>query len=253
MGQKMLIVAETEGIIIRGIETKLKSIGINSVFSVPKISDVTPLLDECDLITIAIENNIEKKAEFLVFIKDYCAENEKKMIVIGDSENYNQVIQYTTDRFVLANYERPINMDKMLNDIEYYNETKSQLPKRKSILIVDDDVSYMSMIMDWLSDNYRVSLANSGMEAITWLASNRPDLILLDYEMPITSGPQVLQMIKSSPNTADIPVMFLTGKSDRESIMAVLELKPVGYLLKTADKKKLNESIENYFASEKAK
>lgn len=253
MDKNILIVADNEGIIIRGIETKLKSIGANHIFSLPKINDVTSKLTECDLIILCIEENLDKKAEFLVYLKDYCAENEKQIIVVCDDERYNLISQYISDRFILSRFTRPINMDKMLNDIENYNESKAFMTKRKSILIVDDDVSYMSMIMDWLSDNYRVSLANSGMEAITWLASNRPDLILLDYEMPITSGPQVLQMIKSSPNTADIPVMFLTGKSDRESIMAVLELKPVGYLLKTADKQKLNDSIANYFASEKAK
>ena len=127
------------------------------------------------------------------------------------------------------------------------------MAKRKSILIVDDDVSYMSMIMEWLKDKYRVSLANSGMEAITWLAGNTPDLILLDYEMPITPGPQVLQMIQSSVKTADIPVIFLTGKSDRDSILSVLALKPAGYLLKSIDKDGLNKELDEFFAKKKAR
>ena len=126
------------------------------------------------------------------------------------------------------------------------------MTKRKSILIVDDDVSYMSMIMEWLKDKYRVSLANSGMEAITWLAGNTPDLILLDYEMPITPGPQVLQMIQSSVKTADIPVIFLTGKSDRDSILSVLALKPAGYLLKSIDKDGLNKELDEFFAKKKS-
>ncbi len=46
--------------------------------------------------------------------------------------------------------------------------------------------------------------------------------------------------------------MFLTGKSDKESIMKVLALKPVGYLLKTVDKKELNENIGKYFATHNA-
>ena len=127
------------------------------------------------------------------------------------------------------------------------------MSQKKSILIVDDDVSYMSMIMDWLKDQYRVSVANSGMQAITWLAKNHPDLILLDYEMPVTSGPQVLEMIRSDVATADIPVMFLTGKGDRDSVIRVMSLKPVGYQLKNIDRATLRENIANFFASQNAK
>ncbi len=104
------------------------------------------------------------------------------------------------------------------------------------------------MIYEWLKDIYRVSLADSGKQAMETLAKNRPDLILLDYEMPETSGPQVLKMIKDDPNTADIPVIFLTGMSDKENIMKVLSLKPAGYLLKSIKKTDLRENIAAYFA-----
>ena len=142
-------------------------------------------------------------------------------------------------------------MEKLLSQVENHMSEVASMEKRKSILIVDDDVSYMSMIMEWLKEKYRVSLANSGMEAITWLAGNTPDLILLDYEMPITPGPQVLQMIQSSVKTADIPVIFLTGKSDRDSILSVLALKPAGYLLKSIDKDGLNKELDEFFAKKK--
>ncbi len=129
----------------------------------------------------------------------------------------------------------------------------AQYARRKSILIVDDDVSYMAIILDWLKDEYRVSMANSGMEAITWMAKNTPDLILLDYEMPITTGPQVLEMIRSNDATADIPVMFLTSKGDKESVLRVLSLKPAGYILKTVDRTELRGNIAKFFAVQKSK
>ena len=73
------------------------------------------------------------------------------------------------------------------------------------------------------------------------------DLILLDHEMPVTSGPQVLEMLRSDPETRSIPVIFLTGKSDRESVMAVVNLKPEGYFLKTIDKKELLSNLSKFF------
>ena len=142
-------------------------------------------------------------------------------------------------------------METLLNDIEKYLESEAQYARRKSILIVDDDVSYMSMVMDWLKEKYRVATVNSGMQAIKWLAKNHADLVLLDYEMPVTTGPQVLEMIRSDDTLADLPVMFLTGKSDKESIMNVLSLKPAGYQLKSNSKEQLLLNIEQFFLSQK--
>ena len=88
---------------------------------------------------------------------------------------------------------------------------------------------------------------SSALVTFTFLAKERPDLILLDYEMPVTSGSQVLEMIKSEPSTEAIPVMFLTGKNDRASIMKVLELKPADYLLKTITKDALRGKLEQFF------
>ncbi len=96
-----------------------------------------------------------------------------------------------------------------------------------------------------------MAIVNSGMQAITYLATNKPDLILLDYEMPVTTGPQVFKMIKSEMNTSDIPVFFLTGKGDKESVMKVVSLKPNGYLLKTTQKEELLSTISDFFMANK--
>ena len=90
-------------------------------------------------------------------------------------------------------------------------------------------------------------MVNSGMAAITFLAKNSVDLILLDYEMPVTSGPQVLEMLRSEPETKSIPVMFLTGKGDKNSVMSVLALSPEGYFLKGIEKSELLEKLKEYF------
>ena len=93
-----------------------------------------------------------------------------------------------------------------------------------------------------------MAMANSGLQAIKWLGKNHADLILLDHEMPVTSGPQVLEMLRSDHETARIPVFFLTGKSDKASVMQVVNLKPEGYLLKSVmDRIELLEALEKFF------
>ena len=250
MENRILIAADTEGIVVRGLETKLKGLGMDTVFSPLAINSLKVALVQTALVILFVDD-AEKQASSLSCIKDYCVENDRYIIVIADPEQYDKAANIIGTPCILNHYSRPIEMDKLLSQVENYMSDVASMEKRKSILIVDDDVSYMSMIMEWIKDKYRVSLANSGMEAITWLAGNTPDLILLDYEMPITPGPQVLQMIQSSEKTADIPVMFLTGKSDKDSIFSVLALKPAGYLLKTVDKDGLHKALDDFFAKPK--
>ena len=88
--------------------------------------------------------------------------------------------------------------------------------------------------------------------AIKYLSTNRPDLVLLDYEMPIVDGKQVLGMIRSEMEFADIPVIFLTSKGDRESVLQVMSLKPEGYLLKTMPPADIINAVDEFFAKRKA-
>ena len=251
MFRRVLIVAATESFIVKGLETKLKNIGVDSAYSSPRMKDLDNSLSEKDLVIIYTDDKVAEYATGLVYIKDKCIELDEQVIVIGTQTEYETVKEHIPDNCLFEFYERPLDMEKLLNDIEKYLEDESQYARRKSILIVDDDVSFMSMITDWLKGSYRVAMANSGMQAIKWLAQNHADLVLLDYEMPVTTGPQVLEMIRSDAAMADLSVMFLTGKGDKESIMKVLALKPVGYQLKTITRNQLLDNIDNYFLSQK--
>ena len=108
---------------------------------------------------------------------------------------------------------------------------------------------FLRSVKEWLSDTYQVAIVNSGINAITYLAKHHTDLILLDYEMPVASGPTVLAMIRSEESSKNIPVIFLTGKGDRESVTSVLSLKPEGYLLKTLAPAQIHKGVDDYFAS----
>ena len=148
-----------------------------------------------------------------------------------------------------------ISSDKRIGDIEITGEGAGSAEKfehsfqapNARILIVDDDPNYMSLVREWLKGTYKFSMANSGMQALKWLGKTKADLILLGHEMPVTSGPQVLEMLRSEEETKDIPVFFLTAKNDRASVMAVVALKPEGYFLKTIQRNELLKELGEYF------
>lgn len=115
---------------------------------------------------------------------------------------------------------------------------------RRHVLVVDDDSSMLRMIKDILGDRYDVAAAINGKVALKFLESRRTDLILLDYEMPGQSGAEVYEKILQNPALRHIPVIFLTGVSDRERIAAVLAMRPRGYLLKPIDSERLKKTVE---------
>lgn len=122
----------------------------------------------------------------------------------------------------------------------------SRRPKKK-ILVVDDSNFMRKTISDLLNKDYEVLTADSGMSAIRSIALKKPDLVLLDYEMPVCNGSKVLEMLRSEKDFTDIPVIFLTHKADKESIKKVLSLKPDGYLSKSLPAGSIKGEIDRFF------
>ena len=118
---------------------------------------------------------------------------------------------------------------------------------QRTILLVDDDAVMIRTLREGLSTSYKVLPANSGANALKILSRAKPDLILLDYEMPEMNGPQVFESLRNNPETAKIPVMFLTAKNDSESIAKIETLKPEGHMMKTLPLREIKDMIQKFF------
>lgn len=104
---------------------------------------------------------------------------------------------------------------------------------KQTILIVDDEPLNIKVLSQALSPWYRVKAATNGRDAINISSSeDPPDLILLDISMPDMDGYQVCQELKSSHETKDIPIIFLTGKNSTEDEAKGLELGAADYIAK---------------------
>ncbi len=122
---------------------------------------------------------------------------------------------------------------------------------KKRILVVDDNGTMLRTMKAMLEDRYEIAVAISAAQAMTSIGKQRPDLILLDYEMPVCDGRMTLEMIRADEEMKDIPVIFLTAVNDRDNIEAVLKLKPAGYFLKPPVKDKLVAEIDRVLKCDK--
>jgi adenylate cyclase len=120
---------------------------------------------------------------------------------------------------------------------------------KQRILIVEDAPGNIRVLTSILSDRgYQISAATNGREAICLLDRVRPDLILLDVMMPETDGFKTCQRIKSSSQWQEIPIIFLTSKSETKDILRGFELGAVDYVAKPYNAPELLARVSTHLA-----
>jgi len=123
------------------------------------------------------------------------------------------------------------------------------LIKKATVLVVDDTPDNLALMSNLLKDDYKVKIANGGEKALKIAASDSPpDLILLDIMMPGMDGYEVCQRLKRDPKTVDIPVIFLTAKTEVEDEKKGLELGAVDYITKPISPPIVMARVQNHLA-----
>ena len=118
--------------------------------------------------------------------------------------------------------------------------------KQKTILIVDDEATNIDIVSELLHSIYEIRVSTNGNTALEMIKKEKPDLILLDINMPQMNGYEVADKLKSSKKTADIPFIFITGKNDPKSMLAGFNKGAVDYISKPFSKEELLARIETH-------
>jgi len=125
--------------------------------------------------------------------------------------------------------------------------------ERPTILLVDDDAVFVEALSAVLQKEYRVTTASSGEEAVSSLAENLPDLIILDVMMSyLSEGYDLAAMLKKNPRTAGVPIVILTGVERTFEVRSRLEqtwMDVEAFMTKPPDFAKLMATIASLLAA----
>ncbi|MBF0369692.1 MAG: hybrid sensor histidine kinase/response regulator [Magnetococcales bacterium] len=122
------------------------------------------------------------------------------------------------------------------------------------ILIVDDEKTNIDILVELLSDRYKTVVAKNGAQALKRANSDKPpNLILLDIMMPGMDGFEVCERLKQEPTTADIPIIFITGKSGVENETRALQAGGVDFIRKPFNPDVVLARIRNHLIFERQK
>lgn len=141
----------------------------------------------------------------------------------------------------------PIGAENAVTEVEKYLMQKQEEPVKRKILVVDDSITIRQGMKNLLEEDYDVAMVDSGVAAIRCIILDKPDLVLLDYEMPVCNGKQVLEMLRSENSFAGIPVIFLTGRTDPETVKNLISMRPDGYLAKYLKPDEIKKKIDIFF------
>ena len=249
MAGRILVINHGAAFTVDSLKNNLTGAGFMVHTTEPDKDLIRSHKESIDIILMYAGDYISKSGDVLEYIRELCADEDKKFFVVGYPAEIEEIKKVISEHLIEQQFERPFDMKTLIATLQGYAEGMEEHKRSRHILVCDDDVMYLKMIKEWLSDKYQVTIVKSGMQALTYIANHKPDLILLDYDMPVTPGPMVMEMIRSESDSADIPIIFLTGKSDKESVLTVMKLKPQGYILKNMPKKEIVASIDHFFVT----
>lgn len=243
--KKILLINKNAVLITGRLISLLKSSGVECINAEPDAEKIILEKDSADILVLLAGDFVHTSRDFLVSLKDMCLAVSKPLCVIGYDKELEEIEQTIPKDVIVREFVRPIDINALAAALKIMlNSEESQ--EKKQILLVDDDIAFLKMMQKWLCTKYRVAAARSGPQAIKYLEEHTAELILLDYEMPLINGPKVLEALRSKPQTANIPVIFLTGKDDLETVRRVMSLKPASYLLKSMNKEEILEALGKF-------
>ena len=211
-----------------------------------------PDMNGLDLVKILKSNNITKNIPVLAFTAAVMDSDKEKAFLNGCDGFISKPIEIKTfaeivEKFLPTNFKpektinkqnslpEKFNLDKVnLNYFQQRNmKIKKTMSKNHKILIVDDNKMNTELLEDIIFQiNQNSSVVHSGKEALEIINNYKFDLLLLDIMMPEMSGFELLEYLKMSPKTKDIPVIFISALNEVTDIVKGLDLGSHGYITK---------------------
>ena len=244
------VIRESRKYLTGNLVDRLNSLEHNVIEMAPDMETLSKYTIQDGAILIFVDQDVLDKQQALIYLRDLAVENEIPVFLMGLPLDIESIKSIIPDSAIEDEFFRPLDIPAIVDEVnQFLSNNNSQV--KKKILVVDDSGMMLRNVKKLLGDKYQVILANSGAMAIKYLTLDRPDLMLLDYEMPVINGKQVMEIIRTENDFAGVPVFFITSRNDRETIMDVMGLKPEGYLLKSLSAEDFVRTIDDFFEKRK--
>ena len=243
----VLFIIDKPSMIANALIDRMEEAGIPSIQEKADITSVSQI-DPLPQIILMFLQDVERPLDqFFSYMRERTEETGAGFYLIGTPEELDEAVENYGGTYIRSMFTRPLSGKTLVDAVQKEIDRVREAERKKRILVVDDDAAMLRGIKHVLETDYEVFISGSAFSALQLLVKQSVDLILLDYEMPVATGDDLLRMLRSETHTTGIPVMFLTSRNDRETIERLLDLKPEGYLLKTMSQAEILNNIRIFF------
>jgi len=146
---------------------------------------------------------------------------------------------------------KPVSKDTLIDTVMEAYQKKTAKGNKKTVLAIDDDMSYLKQLNNFLKDTYHVIMINSARLALNYLSSHVPSIILLDYQIPLFNGVTLMKLIQQNSLCQNVPFIILSGTLDLEAVRDFYPYNPAAVLTKPVEKEVLLAHIQLALADSK--
>ena len=165
------------------------------------------------------------------------------IIMVTGKNDKSTVIKFMSkgiDDYII----KPIDKALLKEKIETVLVRRDSGEGKKTVLTIDDDMNYLKTVRSYLCDEYNVIMINSSKLAMEYLAKYVPDIILLDYHMPLYNGTAIMNLLQKEYSTVDIPVVIISGNLNIEAMQECMKYGPAAFIVKPVNKGVLKDTIK---------
>jgi response regulator RpfG family c-di-GMP phosphodiesterase len=205
---------------------------------------IMPEIDGYELCQ-ALKKNPETANIPVLFITSLnSVEDQEKGLEVG---GVDFIAKPFSRKIVIQKIETQLQVKTLQPILENRSEIDDNDNNKDTILVVDDAPENISLIVEILKQDYKVSVATSGEKSLELLNNGLvPNIILLDVVMPNFDGFEICKKIKSMPKHKDIPIIFLTILEDKKDVIKGLELGAVDYVSKPVEPSVLKARVQTH-------
>ncbi len=155
-------------------------------------------------------------------------------------------------QFVLpAEQELATTSESLMNELHKSTEEDIDSSKKGLVLVVEDNKFMVFYITSLLSDSYNVISASNGVEALSAIEKNTPDLIITDLMMPLMDGNELTSIVKKTPTTSHVPVIMITVKDSDKSRIESIKTGVDSFLEKPFNEEELKALVDQLLRNRK--